>query len=167
MNRSDRLAPLKAAWAERTPREQMLVAGVGALLVGVVAWYAILSPALSWRAEARASHAIAVGHYETMVSGVARYREQLAAADQTQGDTALRTIVGTTASARQLAISRVQPLEDGRLGVWMDGVSDQALMTWLLALLREEGIRVDQISIDREGDQRVRTQMVLVRGGAK
>ena len=66
----------------------------------------------------------------------------------------------------QLAISRVQPLEDGRLGVWMDGVSDQALMAWLLALSREDGIRVDQISIDREGDQRVRTQMVLVRGGA-
>ncbi len=166
MTGPDRLASAKAYWAERTSREQMLLAGLSALLVGVVAWYGLLNPALSWRAEARDDHARAVQSFETMVSGVARYRAEVAAARQPRAGTALRTVVGTSASQRDLAISRVQPLEDGRLGVWMEGVSDDALMAWLLALSRDEGIRVDQISVDREGDQLVRTQMVLVRGGA-
>ncbi len=165
MRAPDRLAALKSAWAERTSREQILVACAGALLVAVMAWYGVLSPALSARAEARQSHARAVESFETMVAGVARYRAEVAAADQPRATTALRTIVGTSANERDLALSRVQPLEDGRLGVWLEGVSDDALMAWLLALAREEGIRVDQISIDREGDRLVRAQMVLTRSG--
>jgi len=165
MTGSDRFAPLKAAWAERTVREQLMLAGLGALVILVIAWYGVLAPALSWRSEARADHEAAVARYETMVAGVARYRAEVQAAAQPRAGAALRTVVGTSAAERGLAISRVQPLEDGRLGVWMEGVSDDALMAWLVALSRDEGVRVDQISLDREGDRLVRAQMVLVRGG--
>lgn len=165
MSAPDRFAPLKVAWTERTSREQILVASAGALLAGVLAWYAILSPALGARDQARSAHARAVESFETMVAGVARYRAEIAASDQPQSTTALRTVVGTSAAERELALSRVQPLEDGRLGVWLENASDDALMAWLLALARDEGIRVDQISIDREGDRLVRAQMVLTRGG--
>jgi type II secretory pathway component PulM len=165
MTGSDRLAPLKAGWAERTVREQALLAGLGALLLAVVVWYGLLSPALSWRSEARADHEAAMARYETMLTGLARYRAEVQSADQPRAGAALRTVVGTSAAQRELAISRVQPLEDGRLGVWMEGVSDDALLAWLVALSRDEGVRVDQISLDREGDRLVRAQMVLVRGG--
>jgi type II secretory pathway component PulM len=161
----ERLAPARAYWAERTVREQLLLAGMSALILAVVTWYLILAPALSWRTDARQAHESAVTGYETMIAGVARYRSQLEVASEPRAGGALRSVVGTTANERSLAISRVQPLEDGRLGVWMESVSDDALMAWLVALSRDEGIRVDQISIDREGGQRVRTQMVLVRGG--
>lgn len=164
MSWKERLAPARAAWAERTVREQVLLSAMALLLIGVIAWYLILAPALSWRDEARAAHQAAAARFETMVAGVARYRAEAAAAERPQAGAALRTVVGTSAAARDLAISRVQPLEDGRLGVWMEGVSDDALMAWLVALAREEGVRIDQISIDREGDRLVRAQMVLVRG---
>jgi type II secretory pathway component PulM len=165
MTGSDRLTPIKAAWTERTVREQAMLAGLGALLVGVIVWYGVLSPALSWRSDARADHEAAVARYETMLAGVARYRAEVETAAQPRAGAALRTVVGTSAAERQLAISRVQPLDDGRLGVWMEGVSDDALLAWLVALSRDEGVRVDQISLDREGDRLVRAQMVLVRGG--
>ena len=164
MSWSERLAPARAAWAERTVREQVLLGVMALLLAGVIVWYVILTPAWSWRNQARASHEAAVGRFEAMVSGVERYRFEAAAAQRPRAGAALRTVVGSSAAARELAISRVQPLEDGRLGVWMDGVSDDALMAWLVALAREEGVRVDQISIDREGDRLVRVQMVLARG---
>jgi type II secretory pathway component PulM len=165
MTGSDRLAPLKAAWAERTVREQGLLAGLGALLLAVIVWYGLLAPTLSWRSEARADHEAAMARYETMLTGLARYGAEVQSAAQPRAGAALRTVVGTSAAQRELAISRVQPLEDGRLGVWMEGVSDDALLAWLVALSRDEGVRVDQISLDREGDRLVRAQMVLTRGG--
>ncbi len=164
MSWSERLAPARAAWAERSVREQSLLGVMALLLVGVVVWYLILTPAWAWRDQARASHERAVTSFETMVAGVERYQAEAAAAARPQAGAALRTVVGASAAERGLAISRVQPLEDGRLGVWMEGVSDDALMAWLIALAREEGVRVDQISIDREGDRQVRAQLVLVRG---
>lgn len=163
MSAPDRFAAARAAWAERTAREQTLLACVAALVVGVFAWYGLLAPALNARDDARSAHARSVEGFETMGAGVARYRAEIAAADQPRATAALRTVVGTSATERNLAINRVQPLEDGRLGVWLDSVSDDALMAWLLAMSREEGIRVDQISLDREGDRLVRAQMVLVR----
>ena len=164
MSWTERFAPARAAWAERTIREQIILASLAVLLAGVIIWYLVLTPALSWRDDARASHERAVAGFEAMVQGVDRYRVEAAAAQRPQAGAALRTVVGTTAAARDLAISRVQPLEDGRLGVWMEGVSDDVLMAWLLALSQDEGVRVDQVSIDREGDRLVRAQMVLARG---
>jgi type II secretory pathway component PulM len=81
MSWTERLAPARAAWAERTVREQVLLsATVALLLIGVIAWYLILAPALSWRDEARAAHQAAAARFETMVAGVARYRAVEAAA---------------------------------------------------------------------------------------
>ena len=101
-----------------------------------------------------------------MVEGTARYRTLAATADQAQRAGApLRTVIGRTASARGVAISRVQPLDDGRLGVWLDTVEADALMAWLSDLAREEGVRVDRVSLDREGDGVVRAQLLLAGAG--
>ena len=166
MSWTERLAPVRAAWAERTAREQILLAGAGALIAAILAWYAVLAPALAWRAEAERDFVRAAEAFEAMVEGTARYRALAAGEARARSSGApLRTVIGRTASARGVAISRVQPLDDGRLGVWLDTVEADALMAWLSELAREEGVRVDRVSLDREGDGVVRAQLLLA-GGA-
>ena len=155
-------APVRAVWSERTTREQILLASAAALMAATVIWFMILSPALAWNAAARQSFERAAQEYEVMVEGAARYRALAAASDQAERSGApLRTVIGRTAGARGVAISRVQPLDDGRLSVWLDTVSADALMAWLRHLAVEEGVRVDRVSLDREGDGLVRAQLLL------
>ena len=82
MSWAERLAPARAAWAERTVREQILLSVMALLLAGVILWYLVLSPAWNWRDDARSSHEAAVGRFEAMVAGVARYRAEVAAAQR-------------------------------------------------------------------------------------
>jgi type II secretory pathway component PulM len=166
MTLSEAFAPIRSAWAERTAREQVLLACAAGLIAAILAWYALLSPAMSWRAEAERDFIRAAEDFEVMVEGTARYRAVAAQADQTRRAGApLRTVIGRTASASGVAISRVQPLDDGRLGVWLDTVEADALMAWLSDLAREEGVRVERVSLDREGDGVVRAQLLLAGAG--
>lgn len=165
MTVSEILAPVRAGWAERSAREQLMLAGLSGFLAALVIWFAVLAPALSWRAEARRVHASAVEDYETLLDGVARYRQLAVQARTGAAGGPLRTLVGSTATARQLPISRVQPLEDGGLGVWLDTAPADRLMAWLADLAREEGVVVERASFDREGDNIVRAQLTLRRAG--
>jgi len=167
MTVNDILAPARAAWAEREAREQLLLAGLAALIAGLALWYGVLNPALSWRAEARRGHDAAVADYETLLSGVARYRALASDARTAGGGTPLRTLVGASATARDLPISRVQPLDEGGLGVWFDAAPADSLMAWLSDLSREEGVVVERASFDREGDSVVRAQITVRRPGGE
>ncbi|XBQ16679.1 MAG: type II secretion system protein M [Oceanicaulis sp.] len=165
MTPAELIKPARAAWAERTAREQILLAGLAALLAGTVIWFAILGPALSWRASSERVYARAAADYETLVSGLDRYRSAASEAQRAGSSAPLRTIVGASANARGLPISRVQPLEDGGLGVWLDAAQADALLSWLVTLSREEGVMVERVSLDREGDGIVRAQLLLRRPG--
>ena len=165
MNFDSLIIPLRNAWLERTGREKALLASLGLFLAVLFVWYAILNPALSWRDEAERTHNAAVSDYESLLVDLARYREQAALASQTRSSAPLRSLVGRSANQHELAISRVQPLEDGGLSVWVDSVSADLLMDWLLTLSREEGVVPVRVSMDREGDGIVRAQLLLRRAG--
>lgn len=161
------LSPLRAVWAERTAREQALLAGLAAVLLVLAAWFLALGPAMSVRAEARAGFADAVEDHRRFAADLARYRA-LAADAETRAEAGrpLRTLAGEYARNHELAISRVLPDEDGRLNVWVENVSEAALFSWLADLASEEGVTAARVTIDREGDGVVRAQVLLERGGA-
>ncbi|MBL4544765.1 MAG: type II secretion system protein M [Oceanicaulis sp.] len=54
-------------------------------------------------------------------------------------------------------------VQNGRLGVWMEQADANAVLAWLDALAREQGVVVERISLDREADERVRAQLTLRR----
>jgi type II secretory pathway component PulM len=167
MSWRERLAPIRAAWAERSAREQILLAAAAGLIALIVSWYLVLGPALAWRAEAQRDFVRAAESFEAMVDGTRRYAALSAGVERARRSGApLRTVIGRTANERGVAISRVQPLDDGRLGVWLDTVESDALLAWLSALALEEGVRVDRVSLDREADGVVRAQLMLAGAGS-
>jgi len=161
------LAPARAAWSERTAREQALLAGLAVLVAALGLWFFALQPALAARADARAEFERAVSDHRAFSTELARYRV-LAASLEDRAETRrpLRTLAGEYARRRDLAITRVLPDETGRLNVWVDNVTDAALFGWLADLAENEGIVAERASLDREGDGVVRAQVLLARGGA-
>jgi len=165
MTFSTLLSPLRAAWNERTAREQALLAGLALLVVALATWFFALAPAMGARADARAEFERAVRDHRTFAGELARYRvlaESLE--DRAETGRPLRTLAGEYARRSELAITRVLPDETGRLNVWVENVSDAALFGWLADLAEDEGITAERVTVDREGDGIVRAQVLLARG---
>lgn len=160
------LSPLRLIWARQSAREQALLASCAALIVVLLVWFAVLSPALSYRNAMRASFEAQVEDHLEIVAGVERYRA-LSAAEDVSAEAAapLRTIVANRAREAGVTITRVQPMENGQLGVWADRAGEAQLMTFLLVLAEEDGVRATRLSLEREEAGLVRAQMVVSRGG--
>lgn len=156
---------LNQIWSGYTAREQGLLAFLAVLVVGTVVWFGMLSPVLSWRAESERRYVAAVEGYETLLVQLALHERLAQSATQIVNRESLRGLADRMARERGLAITRVQPLEDGRLGVWLDGVPSDALMGWLTVMARDHGVWADRVSLDREGEGVVRAQLTLARAG--
>ena len=52
MSQTTLFTPLIKAFQARTAREQALLAGLAVLVVLTIAWFGVLAPAMSWRADA-------------------------------------------------------------------------------------------------------------------
>jgi general secretion pathway protein M len=160
------LASLRSQWAERSPREQWLLAVLALIIAGLGSWYLVAAPLIDFRHSARTAYVDSVERYRSLSVGVARYQALLANADAAAGDDSrpLRTIVAERAAAMELPLSRMVPDEDGRLNVWTESTSAERLMAWLTDLDRQSGIVAIRANIEREGDGLARAQIVLERG---
>lgn len=59
-------------------------------------------------------------------------------------------------------ISRIEPLEGGRIRVWMDNVSFDHVVVWLGQLHNRRGVQAEVISVERKDDPgRVSVRMTL------
>lgn len=165
MSQTTLFTPVSKAFQARTAREQVLLAGLAVLVVLTVVWFGLLAPVMNWRAASEQRYVNAVEGYETLLVQAEHYRALSALAVTADNSEPLRTLADRMARERGLSISRVQPLDDGRLGVWMEQADADALMGWLSVLAREHGVNAERVSLDRDGEARVRAQLTLVRAG--
>lgn len=157
---------VRGLWARQTPREQVLLAACAGLIVAALVWFALVSPALSYRNAMRAGFEAQVEDHMAVIAGIERYRG-LQTANATQGqDQPLRTLVANRAREAGITITRVQPLDNGQLSVWAEQAPEAQLMTLLVALADRDNVYASRVSLDREASGLVRAQLVLGRGGA-
>ncbi|MEN0653567.1 MULTISPECIES: type II secretion system protein M [Hyphobacterium] len=158
------LKPVADYWAGRTPRERLLVAGLGILLAAASFWYGLIAPLSTWHDESRDIYTASVERYRSVEAGIARYRSANAGADALLGgDQPVRTIASERALQHGVTIARVLPGEDGRLNLWIDQAESRALIDWLADLDRQYGIAATRITVEREEGGFVSAQMILER----
>ncbi|WP_019960057.1 type II secretion system protein M [Woodsholea maritima] len=155
-------------WEERSAREQVLLVAMGLILVLALIWLLIFRPVSAFKAREFENYRAAFELHREVVASINTYtaRTQSEGAANASAQQPLRTVVGTRATANNLAISRVLPDDQGRLNVWVTNVSSASLMAWLVEMAQNDGIVAQNVIMDREGSNLVSAQILLARTGA-
>lgn len=142
------LRQLRAWWAERSPRERLMLQGLGLVLGLLLLWYGVISPlraGVDWAREQRLEAASDLA----LVEAAARASTGRVALSS---DERLGTIIDATAAATGIAIERRREDADGRLTVWVASVEPRILMQWILTLRSGQGVAVTGMTAEKADD---------------
>lgn len=133
-----------ALWDGRSLRERRMLAVMGVLVLGVIAWLGVVRPLDGWRADqARARVAAERQMAQVLTAAAQRGARPTEAVD-------LQALVASRASA-----AGVQPAlgmsESGRLGFRLDRVTTTQAFGWLAAL-EQGGARIEELGVVENAD---------------
>jgi general secretion pathway protein M len=151
------LSTVSALWNEREPREQVLLAVMGALLGLFVFWQFILNPVLKSKSDAEAALVTAERDY----IAVARALPQLTAPQTVSGPAFSQAVLIEAARNRGLKPSRVQPDGNRSLSVWIDTPDTQALYGLLNDVITQNGAKLSRASISSTANQSLSAQLTF------
>ncbi|MBI1406999.1 MAG: type II secretion system protein M [Caulobacter sp.] len=156
------LNSLTEAWAARSPRERTMLMIMGLILLLVLGWYGVAQPLSRGvtASEQRARRAAAMLSDLEAAARVGGISPGAAAAGARQPLTA---VVDATAQAAGVTVDRRREETDGRLTVWLTGVSPTVMMTWLTALAQAHGVAVTDITASRLDNGLIEAQITLER----
>lgn len=144
-----------SGWFERlSPRDRRVVQ-FGALVIG-----AVLLWAFAWDPLARARRDLAAevvtreADLAWMVAAAPRLSARAADGSRVLLDRGGRSLLALAdQSAREAglegALKRVEPVNEGRVNVWLEAASFDRLSEWLAQLAASHGVVADELSIDR------------------
>lgn len=157
---------LRSYWDERSPREQILYAVMGALVAVLLFSVVVLQPLQSFHARSQTDYAASMRLYRSIQQDAQSVRE-LRAGSQVQAGSqqSIRSIVGSLALGEGIAIARMIPGDDGSLAVTVERADTAAVMRWLVNLEERYGIRVASSTLDRHETGMTQASVVLRRGG--
>lgn len=132
------LAPLRDAWAARTPRERVLLSFLAALLVAVVGWYGLVAPLGRAAEEAEADRRAAADRLTAVEAGAREIRSF--SRERAPSAAEVEALVVQSASQAGLTLDRRRTEADG-VTVWLDAVPPAQLFAWL------QGLQARQVRI--------------------
>lgn len=139
------IASFNIWWAERNPRERVLVAVAGALLALVILWLGIARPVESGIRSAVEAHDIALDRNAAIRSRVAVLKD-LPRAPATGSLGPIDQFVGQSAGEAGFTLERSQPQGMGRVDIAIASARPRALFGWLAAL-EGQGLSVETLVV--------------------
>ena len=149
-------------WTDRHPRERALLISVCALSCAFGIFQFLLMPLVHYRASAQDQYDAALAMLADVEAG-ARIIGAIRAAAGERSEGAARAVVAATATELGLAITRLQPLGNAELDVWLDGVGAPLLFAWT-GRLQERGIPVVRAVIQKSDGATVSAQITFAGG---
>jgi len=159
------LARLRQQWVARSPREQLMLAVMAAILLLVGGWYGVLQPLDQAAAASEQRVRIAAGRLAAL-EAAARAGTASPGALAAEARRPLQAVVAAAAQASGVTIDRHREEPDGRLTVWIAGMEPSLMMTWLSSLARVHGIAVTDVTASRIEGGLLEAQITLARPAA-
>ncbi|MCA3255125.1 MAG: type II secretion system protein M [Alphaproteobacteria bacterium] len=147
-------------WRERTPREQRLLAVMGAVAAAVLGWLLILRPldlAVAAAAERHARAAVSAGRVAGMAEAIRRAPARAAPARQGT----VTDLVARRATEAGVTLASNVAAGDARTELTIAAIRTPALLGWLGELQTKDGLRVDRVQATRNGDGTLAATVVL------
>jgi len=145
---------MRAWWDGLDPRERMMVAAGGTLLVLFLIYILVLSPIHSGYDSLRNTvdeqRTTAVWMQESAQT-LTRLKRNSGRAPQGLGGRSLLSVADSTARAGGLgpALKRVEPEGSDGVRVWLDGASFDVLVKWLGTLSTIHGVNAETVTMER------------------
>lgn len=139
------------AYTELEPRDRYALTGLAVFFSLLFVVVGIWQPAVNYAASAEASRNTQRELIEWMNSTAVQARatagNQVTARRSGQS---LLTSVSRTAKAFNIKPDKLQPEGNDEVSVWFEAVAFNMLISWLEELQMKQGIRVKQISVDKD-----------------
>lgn len=141
-------------WQGLAARERRVVAIGGALVLLLLAWAFIWDPLASSRARLQAGVQQAEADLAWMREAVPRLATSRAQGGVIGADRAGRSLPALADGSLREAglgahLSRLEPLGEGRVGLWFDDIGFDPFIVWLESFAPRYGIRVEELTVDR------------------
>lgn len=133
-------------YQHQTPRDQLIVRFVAALLLLAIIFSLFFAPLIKQNASLNSELTQELGFYQLMMDNASQFGGRAAVA--TSDGKSLLASVGNQARASQVRMTRYE--QDGEsLRVWLDNASFDNTMRWIETLSQRHNVFVSQINIDR------------------
>ncbi len=149
-------------WSLRSPRERLMLKGLGVVLAGLLLWFGVLSPLNAATAWARAGRQAAAADLAA-VNALARVGTARAPHPAGRG---LAGVVDVAAAASGIVIERRREEGDGRLTVWIAAVQPRILMQWISGLRTGHGVSVVGMSAAKADASSLTVEVTFERTGS-
>lgn len=161
---------MKTWWVGLPSRQQTLLMALAVVVVGVLFFVGVWEP-LKEALEARRAE---VAYHQNTLNSLAEARSDIEALRDHQSrisidpNQSLLRLADESARAAGLAgsLTRIEPVNENQVNVWLDGARFDEVMAWLSALSVSSGIQVQQMSATRQMDDSkvdVRVSLLLER----
>jgi general secretion pathway protein M len=147
---------MNAFWQGLEPSQQGWLTVLGGVILLTLAYVGIWEP-LSLSRDAKRSE---VAYHQATLDWFGQMEDDWLALQANKASSrltanqSLLSVADQTARASGLAgsLTRIEPVNDNQVNVWLDGASFDQVMVWLSELSLEWGIRVDQLTVNQASD---------------
>ncbi len=158
---------MKRWWAERSDRERTLLVMVSVIVIALAFWQGVVAPTMRFRAGAEAEWRAATDQSVEARQLARRIRELTIRTGTREPAPDARIAVTVAARQSDISISRLLPVAEGGVEVWVDAADAARLFDWLATMHDRYGVTIVKASIARrDGDSQIRAQVMLAGGEA-
>jgi general secretion pathway protein M len=148
------MAPLNNWWAERSTREQAMLAVLGAILAAICLWLAVLLPLHGGLIAAQERQQQASESLASVTSKAAAFKQMNANPPAPLGSP-IAAIVSASASDAGFILSRADPIGPDALIVGLTSAKSPAFFNWV-ETLQKRGVFVERAAIQTNSDATIR-----------
>lgn len=156
-------------WNTLTGREKLLVSVAVGLTILIFVYFTAVKPLIEYKQNSQNNVQAAERLYVQIARGSAvlnAHKGSIKARDaDTGGQQPLRVSVSIAARATGVAISRIQPTDNGALTVWVESVTASELYRWMGRMAEEKGIAPTKVLAQKSlSAGRLRVQLQFTGG---
>ncbi len=155
-------------WQDLQPRQRLVIALAAGILLLLLLWTQIWEPLVEARQaeRARIAQQQATLAWLDAITPMARGLRGAGVRSTDLGGRSLLGVVDETARAAGLAgqLSRIEPVGENQVRVWLEGAEFRTVMRWLDELTGTRPVLISQLAADRAaGSGRVNVRITLER----
>lgn len=145
---------MKTWWTNLSERDRRMLSGGGLVVAALLFWALWFDPLLQTRRGLADGVKQAEADLVYMQAASQRLAALQAGGSATVFDRGGRSLLALAdASAREAqlanALKRIEPVSSGRVSVWLEAASFDAMATWLEQLQSRYGVRAEEFSVSR------------------